>query len=747
MAQLGSTQVYGDLKVDGEIKNKATTSTEGVVQLNDAVNSTSTTQGATANAVKKVNDTLATHSSNTTSHITSSERSSWNAKASTAVASTSANGLMSKEDKTKLNGIATGANNYVHPNDAGTRHVSDAEKNTWNAKASTAVVTTSANGLMSKEDKTKLNGIATGANNYTHPSTHPASVITQDATHRFVTDTEKSTWNGKANSNHTHLVLNPQYTGNGGLQNPSYFGLGLRLQMMNGLPNSNGSYHDCLVMHSYISDVPICNMLAFSKNGDGRIEYYSQNATGTTWTHKGRIYHTGSKPTKADVGLSNVNNWGATTAVNSTSTTTYATASAVKQAYDLASSKASTAVVSTTTNGLMSKEDKVKLNGIATGANNYSHPSSHPASMITGLIGKKGTGDHSEIFNYSSNKSTGYCSHAEGMSTQAGGHSAHAEGYGCVASGDGTHAEGANTEAKANYSHAEGRNSITTGLMAHAEGGWTTAAGQNSHSEGYETTAGGFASHAEGDNTTAETFAIHVQGRFNKVNSGNATAHSATHNAYVIGNGTSASAKSNAFRVTFNGKTYGLSAFNSTGADYAEYFEWLDGNPDNEDRVGRFVALDGNKIKIANSENDYIVGIISGNQSIIGNACEDSWNDMYIRDEFDRLQYEDVEVEREEEVFNEETNEYETKTVKVTETHIKLNPNYNPSVEYIPRSERKEWGVVGMLGQIKVRDDGTCKVNGFCKPSIDGIATHTDDKSGYRVMERINDNLIRVIMK
>ena len=33
----------------------------------------------------------------------------------TAIATTSANGLMSKEDKTKLNGIASGANKYVLP--------------------------------------------------------------------------------------------------------------------------------------------------------------------------------------------------------------------------------------------------------------------------------------------------------------------------------------------------------------------------------------------------------------------------------------------------------------------------------------------------------------------------------------------------------------------------------------------------------------------------------------------------------
>lgn len=57
------------------------------------------------------------------------------------------------------------------------------------------VATTSAEGLLSSSDKTKLNGIATGANNYTHPSTHPASIIDQDASNRFVTDAEKSAWN------------------------------------------------------------------------------------------------------------------------------------------------------------------------------------------------------------------------------------------------------------------------------------------------------------------------------------------------------------------------------------------------------------------------------------------------------------------------------------------------------------------------------------------------------------------------
>lgn len=127
----------------------------------------------------------------------------------TKLANTTEAGRMSAADKTKLNGIATGANNYSHPSshpasiitqDASNRFVTDAEKAAWNAKASTGAATGTANGLMSAADKAKLDGVAAGANNYTHPSSHPASIITQDASNRFVSDAEKAAWNAKASS-------------------------------------------------------------------------------------------------------------------------------------------------------------------------------------------------------------------------------------------------------------------------------------------------------------------------------------------------------------------------------------------------------------------------------------------------------------------------------------------------------------------------------------------------------------------
>ncbi|WP_217595312.1 hypothetical protein [Cohnella sp. GbtcB17] len=55
--------------------------------------------------------------------VTDAEKTSWNAKASTSSATSSSSGLMSAADKAKLDGVATAANNYVHPTGDGNRHV------------------------------------------------------------------------------------------------------------------------------------------------------------------------------------------------------------------------------------------------------------------------------------------------------------------------------------------------------------------------------------------------------------------------------------------------------------------------------------------------------------------------------------------------------------------------------------------------------------------------------------------------
>lgn len=51
----------------------------------------------------------------------------------------------------------------------------------------------------------------------------------------------------------------------------------------------------------------------------------------------------------------------------------------------------------TTTAGLMSASDKAKLNNIADNANNYIHPPTHPAGMITGLANVATSGSYNDL--------------------------------------------------------------------------------------------------------------------------------------------------------------------------------------------------------------------------------------------------------------------------------------------------------------------------------------------------------------
>ena len=94
-------------------------------------------------------------------------------------------------EKDKLAGIEAKANKYTHP--AYTPKAAGLYKvtidNTGHVSATSAVT---------KADITNL-GIPAQDTVYTHPASHPASMITQDATHRFVSDEEKATYSGKAN--------------------------------------------------------------------------------------------------------------------------------------------------------------------------------------------------------------------------------------------------------------------------------------------------------------------------------------------------------------------------------------------------------------------------------------------------------------------------------------------------------------------------------------------------------------------
>lgn len=142
------------------------------------------------------------------------------------------------------------------------------------------------------------------------------------------------------------------------------------------------------------------------------------------------------------------------------------------------------------------------------------------------VIGGKGTGLYSEIFNYPSNH----------MNKN-------------TASGEASHAEGMATKASGNYSHAEGKETNAEGYQSHAEGLKTTAKGDQSHAEGSVTSATRPGAHAEGWQTIASSAWQHVQGQCNIEDTTGTYAH-------IVGNGTKDTKRSNAHTLDWSGNAW-----------------------------------------------------------------------------------------------------------------------------------------------------------------------------------------------
>lgn len=143
------------------------------------------------------------------------------------------------------------------------------------------------------------------------------------------------------------------------------------------------------------------------------------------------------------------------------------------------------------------------------------------------------------------------------------------------------------------------------------------------------------------------------------------------------------------FRLRGDGNAYADGSWNGGGADYAEYFEWSDGNSASEDRRGISVVLDGDKIREAVAGEEPI-GVISGNPSVVGDADIDRWKGKYLRDDYGTYTQENYEVEDDD------------GNIVVQHRRV-LNPDYDPDVEYISREDRAEWDCVGLMGKLRIR--------------------------------------------
>lgn len=248
----------------------------------------------------------------------------------------------------------------------GTIHVSATEKSSWDNKAGTAAATQSANGLMAATDKRKLDGIATGANNYTHPSTHSANMITSDATHRFVTDAEKTIWSDKYTKNEVDNKFS-------------------QLETAIDWKESVATYANIATTYPNPQDGWTVNVkdtdYTYRYNGSAWVAISANSIPLATASVDGKMSK--SDKVKLDGIATNANNYTHPSTHAASMITPDATHRFVTDTEKITwNNKASTATATQTSNGLMSSTDKKKMDGVETGANKYTHPSTHPASMI-----------------------------------------------------------------------------------------------------------------------------------------------------------------------------------------------------------------------------------------------------------------------------------------------------------------------------------------------------------------------------
>lgn len=651
-------------------------------------------------------------------------------------ATSSAAGLMSADDKSKLDGIAAGANKYTLPNITNNSVVSDTGTTIAfeiDGKSFSQEVAIDG-GSMSVGSAEKLTtarnisliGDVTGTGSFNGSADLNITATVADDSHNHVisnVDGLQTALDGKAPSEHTHnyagssspggaaTSANKLNTNAGSATQPVYFANGIPVKTTYTLGKSvpsDAKFTDTTYSAASQSAAGLMSA-ADKKKLDGITESadsvsFSRNLTSGTKVGTITINGTGTDlyaPTNTDTHYKTKLYAGTSgTTWNAVATNPYVK---VADSYDGSDTYRNQIRLVGSGATIIDSDDS---GNITIASPIYSYPI-YKMGMNALAIGDiyldynfDHAGDSSFMVNH------GSVSYNEDMSST-------------------THTQGYPRDAFAANS------SVAGGDYAFACGRSNSAYGESSFTAGYNNCVAAFDSAAFGQGNYVDTACSLVCGTYsNYSNSG----------YFVVGKGASENARSNAFRVTIAGQCMGTSTFVATGADYAEYYEWIDGNPDNEDRRGYFVTLDGTKIRMAMTDDDYILGVISGAPAVIGNGYTDEWNGMYLKDIFGEYLTETVEVE-------ETTDKNGVVIPPHTETRLVLNPEYDNTQKYIGRDQRKEWAPVGTHGQLVVIDDGTCEVNGYCKVVDGGTATKADDKTEYRVTERLDDTHIRITIK
>jgi hypothetical protein len=271
-------------------------------------------------------------------------------------------GLMTGADKTKLNGIAAGAQVNVGTNLSATADGTQLQVNSSTGNnVDLPAATTTAWGVMTDEDKSKLDGIAASANNYTHPN-HSGDVTSSGD--GVTTISANAVTHSKYQQVATDTMIGRTEAGTGDVTALTAAEVRGIINVDDGANNYSHPNHSGDVTSSGDGATTIsANAVTHAK--------YQQVATdtiiGRTDTGTGNV----TALTAAEVrGIINV----ADGAQVNVGTNLGYTASTRTITSSTGSNTTLPNVVAAGNSGLMTGADKTKLDGIATSANNYSLP-------------------------------------------------------------------------------------------------------------------------------------------------------------------------------------------------------------------------------------------------------------------------------------------------------------------------------------------------------------------------------------
>lgn len=207
-----------------------------------------------------------------------------------------------------------------------------------------------------------------------------------------------------------------------------------------------------------------------------------------------------------------------------------------------------------------------------------------------------------------------------------------------------------------------------------------------------------------------------------------------------------ASTANRKFHALPNGNVQASGTFTGSTVftDYAEYFENFEIGTI---PLGVLVTLNGRQVRPTQPGDD-ILGVVSATALVVAGDSPFQWSGRHLTGEFGELLYEDVEC-----VDWSGTNGIESYSGTVayaltlfdaipehavysTERHPIENPDYDPTIENVPRSQRpEEWTCVGLLGQVHVRVDQSVLVGGYVAGGADGVGTASAEGTNMRCME------------